>query len=335
MNTPGTARSAITTASCRAPSRATRRSTRSRPARPRRSICRPGWTCSRCSRGSTPATSARSSNCSSRARPRPSPPTRTGGCSAATRSSPSTSRRPARRSGTATGRRTCATAPRTTRTRTAPSGSSRSTPSTRTATRTARSTPTSSAGSRARLQTNSSRYLDTDGNWVSGSGVDRLIVIFSHHTVASMTNLLGTDRVSGDDVAALLLRYPNVVAWVNGHTHENNVAPAPARRDRRRAGRVLGGQHRCAHRLAAAVPHRRDHRQRRRRHAVDLRDDRRPRRPPKMPTGDRRRGHCSSRPSRASSGSTTGSVPPRRRTRTVSAANSQDRNVELLLPKPF
>jgi metallophosphoesterase (TIGR03767 family) len=88
----------------------------------------------------------------------------------------------------------------------------------------------------SRLQSNSSRWLDTDGNWVSGTGTDRYIVIFSHHTVETMTNLFGPDRIDGTTVANLLLRYPNVVAWVNGHTHENHVVPYP-----RAATAAVGG----------------------------------------------------------------------------------------------
>ena len=30
-------------------------------------------------------------------------------------------------------------------------------------------------------------------------------------------------RVLGDEVVAELLAHPNVIAWVNGHTHSNNV----------------------------------------------------------------------------------------------------------------
>ena len=51
----------------------------------------------------------------------------------------------------------------------------------------------------------------------------------SHHTVDTMTNaLVGTGgeaepRVLGDEVEALLLEHPQVVAWVNGHTHMNQV----------------------------------------------------------------------------------------------------------------
>jgi metallophosphoesterase (TIGR03767 family) len=75
------------------------------------------------------------------------------------------------------------------------------------------------------LIAHSSRYLDTNGNWVSGGGDDRLIMIFSHHTIATMNNLIGLDRVSGTTVRDLLLRFPNVIAWVNGHTHRNQVVP--------------------------------------------------------------------------------------------------------------
>jgi metallophosphoesterase (TIGR03767 family) len=77
----------------------------------------------------------------------------------------------------------------------------------------------------AQLQANSSRYLDTNGNWVAGTGTDKLILIFSHHTVATMENLLGVDRHNGTEVRDLLLQFPNVVAWVNGHTHHNEVVP--------------------------------------------------------------------------------------------------------------
>jgi metallophosphoesterase (TIGR03767 family) len=79
----------------------------------------------------------------------------------------------------------------------------------------------------AQLQANSSRYLDTNGTWVNGTGTDKLVVIFSHHTIATMNNVLGLDRVTGATVRDLLLRFPNVVAWVNGHTHHNEVVPHP------------------------------------------------------------------------------------------------------------
>jgi metallophosphoesterase (TIGR03767 family) len=71
---------------------------------------------------------------------------------------------------------------------------------------------------------------------VSGPGRDRLVVVFSHHTIATMTNPLPVgsadpsqagQRVLGDAVRDLLLQFPNVVAWVNGHTHRNEVTAHP------------------------------------------------------------------------------------------------------------
>jgi metallophosphoesterase (TIGR03767 family) len=77
----------------------------------------------------------------------------------------------------------------------------------------------------AELKAHSSRYLNSNGQWVNGTGTDQVIVIFSHHTVATMTNVNGGNRVLGTAVANLLLQFPNVVAWVNGHTHRNTVTP--------------------------------------------------------------------------------------------------------------
>jgi metallophosphoesterase (TIGR03767 family) len=58
---------------------------------------------------------------------------------------------------------------------------------------------------------------------------DRVVVLASHHTIDTMTNSgIGTGgeaqtRVLGDEVRALALRHPQVVAWVDGHTHRNRV----------------------------------------------------------------------------------------------------------------
>lgn len=57
----------------------------------------------------------------------------------------------------------------------------------------------------------------------------KYVMIFSHHTSGTMDNPLiatGLDlqpRVLGEAVVSLLLAHPNVVAWVNGHTHQNQV----------------------------------------------------------------------------------------------------------------
>ena len=65
---------------------------------------------------------------------------------------------------------------------------------------------------------------------VSGPGRDRLVVVFSHHTIETMNNpIVFVDdprpRVQGPAVRDLLLQFPNVVMWVNGHTHRNKITP--------------------------------------------------------------------------------------------------------------
>ena len=62
---------------------------------------------------------------------------------------------------------------------------------------------------------------------------DRVVVIASHHTIDSMINpLVGTGldpstdsgpRVLGDEVRALVLQHPQVIAWLNGHSHRNQI----------------------------------------------------------------------------------------------------------------
>jgi metallophosphoesterase (TIGR03767 family) len=62
---------------------------------------------------------------------------------------------------------------------------------------------------------------------------DRLVMVFSHHTSDTMTNSLvvtGGDlspRVLGSAVLAELLSHEQVIAWVNGHTHRNQIWPRP------------------------------------------------------------------------------------------------------------
>ncbi len=58
----------------------------------------------------------------------------------------------------------------------------------------------------------------------------RLALVFSHHNSFTLENPaeLATDPqrlVHGEEFIAMLLRHPNVVAWVNGHTHINTVTP--------------------------------------------------------------------------------------------------------------
>jgi metallophosphoesterase (TIGR03767 family) len=78
------------------------------------------------------------------------------------------------------------------------------------------------------LTAGSSNYLTNTGQVVRQRVQDRLFIVFSHHTIATMDNpSLAPDetgpRVLGPQVQALLLQFPNVIAWVNGHTHINQV----------------------------------------------------------------------------------------------------------------
>ena len=61
------------------------------------------------------------------------------------------------------------------------------------------------------------------------SAAGKAVVVMSHHTSESMNNpFVGTGgdpapRVLGDEVTAYLLSQPRVIAWVNGHTHRNEI----------------------------------------------------------------------------------------------------------------
>ncbi len=73
-----------------------------------------------------------------------------------------------------------------------------------------------------------SRRLDAAGNWCHGDGEDRLVVIASHHNSWTMDNVHHDDadpgpRLLGPDLVDLLRRYPNVVLWANGHSHEHRI----------------------------------------------------------------------------------------------------------------
>ncbi|MER5543878.1 TIGR03767 family metallophosphoesterase [Streptomyces sp. NPDC002589] len=81
------------------------------------------------------------------------------------------------------------------------------------------------------LKGHSGHWYDTNGNAVRGGSDSRLVVVFSHHTSGTMGNLLPDPyhpfeaRHGGDELVTLLQRFPNVVAWVNGHTHTNQIIP--------------------------------------------------------------------------------------------------------------
>src|SRR5207248_128211 len=52
---------------------------------------------------------------------------------------------------------------------------------------------------------------------------DRYVVVLSHHGYDTMSNPRGEKRA--DALLALLLRFGNVVLWLNGHIHANRITP--------------------------------------------------------------------------------------------------------------
>lgn len=60
---------------------------------------------------------------------------------------------------------------------------------------------------------------------------DQRVLVFSHHTSSTMTNTRPDPaspkerRHTGEEVLALLGRHRNVLAWINGHIHQNRITP--------------------------------------------------------------------------------------------------------------
>jgi metallophosphoesterase (TIGR03767 family) len=99
-----------------------------------------------------------------------------------------------------------------------------------------------------------SRYWDARGILVESGNEDRLVVVCSHHGLSTLINDLAvpgehhevvTDlpRVLGPEIESLLHRFPNVILWVNGHTHCDAVRPRldpPGRHPGRPSGHPQG-----------------------------------------------------------------------------------------------
>ena len=70
---------------------------------------------------------------------------------------------------------------------------------------------------------------DRGGGRVSTGGADRLVVVVSHHGSevidSDRPHRDGTRNVGGRRVLELLLRFDNVVLWLNGHTHTHAIRP--------------------------------------------------------------------------------------------------------------
>ena len=83
----------------------------------------------------------------------------------------------------------------------------------------------------ATLAARHSRYFDADGQEVRTGNGDQLVLLFSHFNPRSMTEARvdparpDERRVLGAEFVEFVHRWPNVVAWINGHHHVNEVQP--------------------------------------------------------------------------------------------------------------
>jgi metallophosphoesterase (TIGR03767 family) len=84
-----------------------------------------------------------------------------------------------------------------------------------------------------RLEEVHSTFRSRDGTSVSTHHQDRLVVILSHHGLDTLTNPRqhgdegGESHVEAGRLLEMLLRFENVVLWLNGHIHANRVRPRP------------------------------------------------------------------------------------------------------------
>jgi metallophosphoesterase (TIGR03767 family) len=74
-----------------------------------------------------------------------------------------------------------------------------------------------------RLEEAHSSFMSRDGSTARTRYDDRLVVVLSHHGFDTLANPRA--EVRRDEVLALLLRFRNVVLWLNGHIHANRITP--------------------------------------------------------------------------------------------------------------
>jgi metallophosphoesterase (TIGR03767 family) len=81
-----------------------------------------------------------------------------------------------------------------------------------------------------RLEEVHSSFQTRDGSTVKSPRDDRLVVVLSHHGFDMLANPRAEQR--SDALLDLLLRFQNVVLWLNGHIHANRITPRPDRQGR-------------------------------------------------------------------------------------------------------
>jgi metallophosphoesterase (TIGR03767 family) len=74
-----------------------------------------------------------------------------------------------------------------------------------------------------RLEEAHSSFRSRDGSTVRTRHEDRLVVVLSHHGFETLANPHAGR--SNEQLLALLLRFQNVVLWLNGHIHANQIRP--------------------------------------------------------------------------------------------------------------
>ena len=74
-----------------------------------------------------------------------------------------------------------------------------------------------------RLEEAHSSFRSRDGSTVTTPHQDRLVVVLSHHGYDTLANPREERR--NDALLELLLRFQNVVLWLNGHIHANRITP--------------------------------------------------------------------------------------------------------------
>lgn len=81
-----------------------------------------------------------------------------------------------------------------------------------------------------RLEEAHSSFRSRDGSAVRTQHQDRLVVVLSHHGYDTLANPRAEPR--NDELLELLLRFDNVVLWLNGHIHGNRITPRSGPRSR-------------------------------------------------------------------------------------------------------
>ena len=66
-------------------------------------------------------------------------------------------------------------------------------------------------------------YSETGEKKTNPEGTNKLIVIFAHHPQQSMDNSETEGAHQAQELKKMLLRFPNVILFANGHTHQNRI----------------------------------------------------------------------------------------------------------------